>query len=71
MTENELKCPECGARVPDTGMSSSCGTGDAGGEIHLQPPRQHATCKGCGSQLVRKPENAEHGLDEWRLLEGR
>ena len=65
MAEPDLNCPKCGTHIPDTGMSSQLGT--PGGT--LQPARQHATCPNCGIDLVRNPEDREHGLNEWRGVE--
>ena len=64
----ELKCPQCGAEVPATGMSSAYGVGTPEG-VSLQSARQRATCDECGTNLVRNPDDTEYGLDEWRVLE--
>lgn len=65
MVEPKLNCPKCGTHIPDTGMSSQIGMGDT-----LQPARQHTACPECGMKLVRNPDDHEHGLNEWRELEG-
>lgn len=63
---SDLTCPECGASVPDTGMSSSTGVGDDAGNISLQPERQHTVCVECDARLVRNPKSDVPHLREWR-----
>jgi hypothetical protein len=62
-----LKCPKCGAHVPPTGTSHSPG---GSGPNPIFSARQETTCGECGAELVRNPDDTEHGLDQWRLLEG-
>jgi endogenous inhibitor of DNA gyrase (YacG/DUF329 family) len=66
---DDLKCPECGAAVPDTGMSSATGIGTGGGNISLQPSRQHSICPDCDAKLVRSPDSDVAELQHWRLNE--
>lgn len=66
----ELTCPTCGAEAPDTGISGQIGTGDAAGNMNLQPPVQHRTCPGCGTTLVRNPESDVPELAAWRVEPG-
>lgn len=66
-----MRCPKCGTDIPNTGMTSKQGLGDAAGNVNWQPPESHTTCPSCGSDLVRSPEaegELEH-LQAWRLAD--
>jgi endogenous inhibitor of DNA gyrase (YacG/DUF329 family) len=61
----ELRCPECGAEVPATGISSRIGLGTGSGDVAYQPAKEHTACPECGAKLER---NVEPPADEWRLV---
>lgn len=56
------ECPICGADVPFTGMSS-------GEDATSNAARQHADCPGCGTKLVRNPDEEDFpDLQKWRTV---
>ena len=69
MSDEDLKCPKCGADVPSTGMSSGYGIGDGSGNVSYQPMRQSTTCRVCGAKLVRNPDIDVPELRQWRVEE--